>query len=305
MVCCFQLPVYKNEQSLSAKSNGATVMGSNLTVIGCGYVGAVLAEYWQQQGHWVTGTTTQPDRVPVLQSVLSNAQIVRGSNVHEIASVFSDRATIVVSVAPPRSQTSDPKVYAATYLPLAQNLAKVIKQVAGNFQVIYLSSCSVYGDRQGAWVNETTTIVPATDHIQILHEAEQTLLQAGNSTQLVCVLRLGGIYGPGRELLKRYGSLAGKTLPGKGDRIINWVHLADIVGAIELARANHLTGIYNVVDDSVMTVREQVELVCTQHQLRPVLWDESQPAQAVKNLRVSNQKLKAAGYSLIYPKLIP
>lgn len=279
-------------------------MGNNLTVIGCGYVGAVLAEYWQQQGHWVTGTATNPERVDLLQSTLAQARQVRGDDALAISEVVSNQATVVVSVAPPRAQAGDPIVYAATYLPLAQNLAQAIQQAPQPLQVIYLSSCSVYGDRQGAWVDETAPIVPTTDHMQILYEAEQTLLQADSSSNSVCILRLGGIYGPGRELLKRYASLAGKTLPGKGDRIINWIHLADIVGTIEFARANHLAGIYNVVDDSVMTVREQVALVCAQHQLPPVTWDESQPAQAVKNLRVSNQKLKTAGYPLIYPKLV-
>lgn len=279
-------------------------MGNNLTVIGCGYVGAVLAEYWQQQGHQVMGTATSPERVALLQSTLSQARQVRGDDALALTDVVSHQATVVVSVAPPRAQASDPSVYAATYLPLVQNLAKAIQQAPQPLQVIYLSSCSVYGDRQGAWVDETATIVPTTTHMQILYEAEQTLLEAGSSSQSVCLLRLGGIYGPGRELVKRYANLAGKTLPGQGDRVINWIHLADIVGTIEFARANRLAGIYNVVDDSVMTVREQVALVCAQHRLPPVLWDESQPAQATKNLRVSNQKLKTAGYPLIYPKLV-
>ncbi|MEM9769456.1 MAG: SDR family oxidoreductase [Cyanobacteria bacterium P01_D01_bin.71] len=280
-------------------------MGDKLTVIGCGYVGTALAEYWQRQGQAVTGTATTSQRVKMLQAVLSRAAIVRGEDAAAVAAVSQGQETVVVSVAPPRAQAGDPTVYAATYLPVARNLAKVMASVQQSLQVIYLSSCSIYGDHQGAWVDETTPIVPATERIQILQEAEQTLLQADCQDQRACILRLGGIYGPGRELLKRYGGLADKTLPGKGDRIINWIHLADIVGAIEFARANRLSGIYNVVDDSVMTVREQVRLVCTQHQLPPVRWDESQPAQAVKNLRVSNQKLKTAGYPLIYPQLVP
>lgn len=280
-------------------------MGEQLTVIGCGYVGSVLAEYWQQQGHSVTGTTTRSERLETLQAVLSDAVLLKGDDRAAVAAASQGRHAVVVCVAPPRSQAGDPAVYAGTYLPIARNLAQVIQQGQYTGQVIYLSSCSIYGDRQGEWVDETTPIVAATEHIRILQEAEQMLLQAGNETQKVCILRLGGIYGPGRELLKRYGSLAGKTLPGKGDRVINWVHLADIVGAIDFARANHLTGIYNIVDDSVMTVREQVQLICTHHQLPTVRWDESKPAQAVKNLRVSNQKLKKMGYPLIYPQLIP
>ncbi|MGD1940918.1 MAG: SDR family oxidoreductase [Leptolyngbyaceae cyanobacterium] len=279
-------------------------MGNPLAVIGCGYVGTVLAEYWQQQGHQVTGTTTQSERVAVLQSVLANAIVLRGDDGPGVIALCQGQNTVVASVAPPRAQAGDPKIYAATYLPLAQNLAAALEQATPDLQVIYLSSCSVYGDRQGHWVDETAPIFPTTDQIKVLHEAEQTLLSAASAAQQVCIFRLGGIYGPGRELFKRYASLAGKTLPGQGDRVINWIHLADIVGAIEFARAHRLEGIYNLVDDSVMTVREQVDLVCTHNQLPPVTWDTSQPSQATKNLRVSNQKLKAAGYPLLYPKLV-
>ena len=281
------------------------VMGDHLTVMGCGYVGSALAEYWQQQGHRVTGTTTRAERIKVLEDVLSNVVMLQGDDAAAVVAVSQGRDAVVVSVAPPQAQAGNPAVYAATYLPIVRNLAKAIEQAESACRVIYLSSCSIYGDRQGDWVNETAPIVPTTEHMRILQEAEQTLLQSANAIQQVCILRLGGIYGPGRELLKRYAGLAGKTLPGKGDRVINWIHLADIVGVIEFARANQLSGIYNVVDDSVMAVRDPVALVCNHHQLPPVLWDESRSSQATKNLRVSNQKLKAAGYPLIYPRLMP
>ncbi|MEM0981356.1 MAG: SDR family oxidoreductase, partial [Cyanobacteria bacterium P01_H01_bin.58] len=266
-------------------------MGENVTVVGCGYVGSVLAAYWQQQGHTVTGTTTRPERLTELQAVLAHAKIVRGHKPEEVTSACQRQDVVVVGVAPPRAQRGDLGTYHATYLPIAQNIAPIIAAATAAPHIVYLSSCSVYGDRQGDWVDETALIQPTSEHIEILYEAEQTLLQAATANQCVCILRLAGIYGPGRELTKRYANLAGQTLPGKGDRVINWVHLADIVGAIEFARAKRLTGIYNVVDDSEMTVRQQVDLVCTTHQLPPVNWDESQPAQVTKSLRVCNAKL--------------
>jgi NAD dependent epimerase/dehydratase family enzyme len=60
-----------------------------------------------------------------------------------------------------------------------------------------------------------------------------------------------------------YGNLAGMTIPGKDDRFINWIHHDDIIGAMEFARLNELEGIYNLVDDSQLTVKEQVERVCS------------------------------------------
>ena len=129
-------------------------------------------------------------------------------------------------------------------------------------------------------------------------------MQANKENQKVCILRLGGIYGPGRELIRMYGGLAGMILPGKGDCVINWIHRDDIVNAIEFARTKELEGIYNLVDDSQLTVREQLERVCYKYRLPPVYWDSSQPGRRGNSARISNQKLKAAGYQLVHTQLL-
>ena len=74
------------------------------------------------------------------------------------------------------------------------------------------------------------------------------------------------------------------------------IHLDDIVGAIALAQEQGLQGIYNLVQDSPTTVKQLIDLVCQRHQLPPVTWDASQPSTRPYNARVSNQKLKDAGY---------
>ena len=100
-----------------------------------------------------------------------------------------------------------------------------------------------------------------------------------------------------------FGGMAGMTMPGKGDRIINWVHRDDIISAIDFARLNGLNGIYNLVDDSQLTVKEQVKLVCNHYRLPQVTWDPSKLSPPRKSLQVNNQKLKAAGYELIHSQL--
>ncbi len=167
-----------------------------------------------------------------------------------------------------------------------------------------MSSCSVYGDRQGEWVDEAADIDPLDRKSQVIYEAEQTILQAANESQKVCVLRLGGIYGPGRELVNMFGGLAGMTMPGKGDRFINWIHRDDIISAIEFARLNELNGVYNLVDDSQLTIKEQVKRVCAAYGLPPVNWDASKFSPPRKSLQVNNQKLKATGYDLIHPQIV-
>jgi nucleoside-diphosphate-sugar epimerase len=275
----------------------------NITILGCGYVGTALAEYWQEQGHLVTGTTTSPDRLALLSETVSTAVVMKGNDLR-VSSVLEDRNTLVVSVAPTGFQAADEASYAETYLATARNLANALSDADNIKQVIYLSSCSVYGDRQGAWVEETTPIDSLEHKSQLIYEAEQTILQAATDRQKVCVLRLGGIYGPGRELVSMFGGLAGMTMPGKGDRFINWIHRDDIVGAIEFARLNELNGIYNLVDDSQLTIKEQVERVCDRYHLPPVHWDAAKLSLQRKSLQVSNQKLKAAGYDLIHPQIL-
>ncbi len=276
----------------------------NVAILGCGYVGSALADYWQEQGHFVTGTTTSWERVASLDQLVSQVVLMNGSDASAVQSLLQGQDTVVVSVAPTSSIAADEDGYSTTYLSTAENLVKALKQTPRVKQIIYLSSCSVYGDRQGDWVDENAPIVPLERRSQVLYETEQILMQASKENQKVCIFRLGGIYGPGRELVRMFGGLAGMILPGKGDRFINWIHRDDIVGAIELARLNQLEGIYNLVDDSQLTVKEQVERVCYKYGLPPVYWDSAQLSPRRKSVRISNQKLKAAGYQLIHPQLL-
>jgi nucleoside-diphosphate-sugar epimerase len=168
-------------------------------------------------------------------------------------------------------------------------------------QLIYTGSYAVYGDQNGAEVDESTAIDPASENSEILAKTEEILLNIGRDTLKVCILRLGGIYGPNRELVKIWSRVAGTTRPGDGNYPTHWIHLDDIVGAIEFARQNQLQGLYNVVDQSNYTLRELVELVCKTHHLEPIIWDESQPNKRPYNVKVSNQKILKAGYQLIHP----
>ncbi|MCH2247406.1 MAG: SDR family oxidoreductase [Crocosphaera sp.] len=276
----------------------------NIAILGCGYVGSALAAYWEDQGHFLTGTTTSRERADLLGEIVSKVVLMKGNDATAMQSLVEGQDTVVVSVAPRGSGVADEATYKATYLATARNLVQASLQAPRLKQIIYLSSCSVYGDRQGALVDENSLIFPLEARSQVLHEAEEIISQAASDNKRVCILRLGGIYGPGRELLGMFGGLAGMTLPGRGDRFINWIHRDDILGAIEFARLNQLQGVYNVVDDSQLTVHQQVERICFKYGLPPVHWDSEQVSQGRKSLRVSNGKLKEVGYQLIHPTIL-
>jgi nucleoside-diphosphate-sugar epimerase len=291
-------------QKLIGKQSRHRPIFENIAILGCGYVGGALADYWQERGHFVTGTTTNSSRGAALAETVSKAVVMKGNDLNAVHSLLEGQDTLVVSVAPTGSQEAAASTYETTYLETAKNLVIALSDAPNIRQVVYLSSCSVYGDRQGEWVDETADIDPVDSKSQVIYEAEQIILKAANDSQKVCVLRLGGIYGPGRELVNMFGGLAGMIVPGKGDRFINWIHRDDIINAIEFARLNELDRIYNLVDDSQLTIKEQVKLVCDAYGLPPVHWDASKSSPPRKSLQVNNHKLKAAGYDLIHPQII-
>ncbi|MDJ0775363.1 MAG: SDR family oxidoreductase [Mastigocoleus sp. MO_167.B18] len=272
----------------------------NFIIIGCGYVGYALAEHLQQKKTCVvTATTTTPEKISKLQKVAQKALVLKGEDIEGLKSALQNQDTVLLSIARIGNST-----YQETYLQTAKNLVRAVKDNPTVKQIIYTSSSSVYGNFGGNLVDEETQIQPTSESGKTLRETEQILLSASNEKLSICILRLAGIYGPNREIRKIYSRFAGKTLPGEGKEAANWIHLDDIVGAIDFASRHRLAEIYNVVDDANLTRYEVIEKVCAEHNLEKIKWDSSLKSSRSSNARVSNQKLKAAGYKLIHPQII-
>ncbi|MHC5609674.1 MAG: SDR family oxidoreductase [Nostoc sp.] len=272
----------------------------NVAIIGCGYVGYKVAQYWQQKMDFVVSvTTTSPERVPALESVSQRVVVTRGNDLDSLKSVLHNQDVVLLSVG-----ARGGEVYEETYLQTAQSLVSSLQQIKSVKQLIYTGSYAVYGDRNGVWVDEETPLAPANLNAQILRKTEDVLLSASSENLRVCIFRLGGIYGAGRELLKIFSRYSGATRPGNGEDITNWIHLDDIVGAIEFARHRRLQGIYNLVDDAHLTSRDLLEGLFEKHNLPKVKWDTSIKSTRPYNAWVSNEKLKEAGYQLIHPQMI-
>ena len=271
----------------------------NIAIIGCGYVGGAVAQYWQNKDFVITATTTTDERVPELQKIANKVIVVKGNDPELLKSILQHQDVVLLSVGAKRGSN-----YEDTYLGTAKNLVSILNYCPNIHHLIYTGSYSLYGDRNGVWVDEETPPAPASKNAQILRKTEDILLSADNENLRVCILRLGGIYGPGRELVKIFGRVAGTTRPGKGEDVTNWVHLDDIVGAIEFARDHRLQGIYNLVDDSHLNSKELIGNVLTKNNLADVSWDVHEKSNRAYNAWVSNQKIKDAGYQFIHPKII-
>jgi nucleoside-diphosphate-sugar epimerase len=269
---------------------------TNAVILGCGYVGVRVAQVWQQT-LTVTATTTTPARVAELEAIAQQVKVLKGDDASALRSLLQDQEIVLLSMGARYGS------YAETYLKTAETLVGVLPDCPSVRQIIYTGSYAVYGDQGGAWVDEETTVAPANENGEILAATEQVLLQAANDQLQVCVFRLGGIYGPGRELVKIFGRVAGTTRPGTGEDAANWVHLDDIVGAIDFARQQGLNGIYNLVGTVPLTSKELLDQVMSTHHLPPISWNPAQPSLRPYNAKVSNQKLRSAGYTFIHPEI--
>ena len=276
----------------------------NIAILGCGYVGTTLAEYWANAGQTITVTTTTQSRITELSKITPIICVMKGDDEEMLHSLLYNQNVLVVCISPTSSTSVDAEIYKKVYVDTADAISKVIVDYPNIKQIIYISSCGVYGNHNGNWVTESTVVQPLNKKDLALYEAEQVFLGMSSPDLKTCVYRLGGIYGPNRELLKMIGGMSGMTLPGKGDRYINWIHLDDIIEAIEFARVKELEGIYNLVDDSYMTIKEQCQLVQTEYNLKPIYWDSSLRSKEQKSVRVSNEKLKRVGYKLRHPYLV-
>lgn len=268
-------------------------------ILGCGYVGKTVAHLWKAKGFDVVVTTTSRERIEELSEVSDKVAVLRGTEAKKIETAIADREIVLLCVGSKRGAN-----YRETYLGTAQTVASVLPRTNVK-QLIYTSTCSIYGQNSGAWINESMPLNPSTENGKIIEATEQTLLDMASPQLKICILRLGGIYGPGRTVENIYSRMAGKTMPGTGEEAANWVHLLDIIGAIDWAQAKQLSGIYNVVQDEIVTRRELIQQVCDRQNLPPVKWDGNPDAGRGRNARISNQKLKSTGFQFEHPTFWP
>ena len=272
-----------------------------IAVIGCGYVGSAVARLWQEKGHLVTVTTTTPEKASNLSAIAERVVVTKGDDLALLRQVLTDREVVLLSVG---AKKRDRATYEEAYLQTAKNVVLALQANSCMQQLIYTSTHAILGDRHGEWVNEECPVAPANENSEILWQTEKELLSTRTDNLKVCILRLAGIYGEGRELIKIFRSWAGTTRPGKGDNYANWVRLDDIVKAIEFVCQQQLEGIYNLSSDETLTRKEFFDRLFDAHNLPSIAWDDSTPANRPFNVRLNNQKLKAAGFKLTYPRIV-
>jgi len=166
-----------------------------------------------------------------------------------------------------------------------------------NARIIFTSSTSVYPQRDGSSVTEESVAKPNSENAQILRQAEKIVLASEG-----IVLRVAGIYGPGRSFLLH--SVMNRTAV-IGDRFVNQVHRDDVASAISFlaqSRAVDPPRIFNVVDDTPAPRAEILNWLSVRLGL-PLSSSPptARPKRGRSNKRVSNAKLRALGWVPAYP----
>jgi nucleoside-diphosphate-sugar epimerase len=178
--------------------------------------------------------------------------------------------------------------------------------------VVYLSTVGVYGDRGGGWVNEDTAPEPQSARARHRLAAEQSWQQLGARRGIaVAILRLAGIYGPGRNALTQVGRGDARRIIKPG-QVFNRIHVDDIAQAIDAALTQQASGIFNVADDEPSPAAEPLEFAAKLLGVAAppeVRFEDAAPSMSPLALsfwqecrRVNNDKLKdQLGVALRYP----
>jgi nucleoside-diphosphate-sugar epimerase len=224
-------------------------------IVGCGDIGRRVARLWRLHGLPVRALARSKGSAERLRT--HGIEPMSGDlDLPESLGDFTLAGDAVYYFAPPaEGGDEDPRVMAFVAALQRQALPEVL---------VYLSTSGVYGDRQGAWVDEETPPDPQTARARRRLHAETTLRQWGRKHGVaVVVLRVGGIYGPGRLPIERLQ----KGLPVLREAecgYTNRIHADDLakiaVAAAEYGGADRL---YNVSDGQNGTMTQFFKAVAT------------------------------------------
>ncbi len=263
-----------------------------LFILGLGYSARHFVRRFGDSFSHVAGTARDPARRDDLAGIELHG--FSGSRPAD-ATVERIRDADVLLTSIPPGGTGDPALAA-----LGDVLA------ASHRKVVYLSTIGVYGDHAGGWVDESTPPQSTLDRARMRVAAEQAWVETARGN--VAILRLAGIYGPGRNALVtlRNGSARRIIKPGQ---VFNRIHVDDIANAI-MAAIDHSGGTWNVCDDEpaapqdVITYAAQLMGVAPPAEEAFATAEMSAMARSFysSSARASNAKLKRElGVTLTFP----
>lgn len=268
----------------------------NLFCFGLGYCADYLSAKLIKQGWQVSATCRTSEKAAVLEASGIRSVLLSGKKVTVTDLGKADH--ILISV-PPEQDGSDPVInFAGAALAALQDQIKWVG---------YLSTTGVYGDHQGAWIDEETPAGLLSERGQRRVAVEAQWAATGLPMHY---FRLAGIYGPGRNSLRALQNGTARRVVKQG-QVFSRIHLVDITRILEASMANPNAGrAYSVCDDTPAPPQDVVTYAAELMGVSPPALQDFATAELSpmarsfygENKRIRNNRIKdELGVSLEYP----
>lgn len=263
-------------------------------IVGCGYVGLELGRRWASEGAFVAGVRRSSAGAAELAA--EGLEVVIG-DVTRREDVLGWPGGWDVVVNAVSSSRGGAEVYRQVYRDGTRNLLEWMDGI-GVGRYVHLSSTSVYGQTDGGWVDEDSPTEPASETSRLLVETERSLLRAHVEKAFPSVvLRVAGIYGPGRGHQLQQLLRGEARVQGDGSRWVNMVHRDDVAAAVRAVTVAPVAGrLFNVVDDEPARQGEFVTWLAHEYgePVPPMASEEENAARkrGLTHKRVSNRRLR-------------
>lgn len=275
----------------------------NKLIFGCGYLGQRVARLWQEEGHHVIVVTRSANKAAELQRQGMSAVV---ADIAQPATLteLPDLATVLFAVGFDRTPgQSILEVYEG-------GVRNVLAALPANTpRVTYISTTGVYGNAAGEWVDERTPPEPRRDGGRASLAAERALAERPLGANSI-ILRLAGLYGPGRVPLVEQ-IRAGEPIAAVENGHLNLIHVEDAAAAVlsadRLAPFADGPRIYCVSDGQPVRRDEYYREVARQIGAPTVRFtapapDSPRAARAESDRRIRNDRMqKELGIKLKYP----
>ncbi|HTV86781.1 MAG TPA: NAD-dependent epimerase/dehydratase family protein [Dyella sp.] len=265
-------------------------MSERVLMAGCGDLGQRVAALLLARGDEVYALRRNPPAQGGSPVQWLRADLTRAQSIPELA------APITQLVYLPAPDAREEQAYRAVFVAALGHLLRVLHGHPLK-RVLFVSSSAVYGEHGSDWIDEDTPPAPLGFNGRVLLEAEHLL--SGQAVPSI-VLRLAGLYGPGRlQLLERLraGSACAPRTPAHW---ANRIHVDDAAAAIaHLLHLREPQALYLGVDDTPLPLH-QLYGELAERIGAPAVPDGPAPP-SIGSKKLSNARLRASGFRLQWP----
>jgi nucleoside-diphosphate-sugar epimerase len=265
-------------------------------VAGAGWLGSALSRRLLADGHGVVAVRRD---AASLRPLVEAGAVALALDLAEPGAGRSIPPDVDAIVACQSSAVDTPEAYRRAYVHANRALLEIAAR-NGVRGFVYTGSTGVFGQRDGADVDERTGPAPSGPGGEALVEAERIVQDAASRGVPACVVRLSGLYGPGRTgILERVRS--GRLSLGPGDEAwMNFCHLEDAVAFVIAGLSRGEPGrTYHGSDAAPARRREVVEWIAARLGIPPPRSDVAPPG---PNRRIRSEwSREALGVTLRYP----